>query len=258
MEKSRWDRFWAKRKTEEIYPPVTDIVEELKRTTQISDKKILEAGAGTGRDGIRLSEEGADVYLLDYSWESLNLIREYLKRNTSNKKWKRIKLILADALNTPFKEGEFDIVFHQGLLEHFSKPDPLLKENYRILKEGGILLVDVPQTLHIYTILKQILIFLGIWFGDWERQFTIESLTRLLKRYRFKLLHFYGDWSRPGVLYKILREVLKKFKIELPMYPKYLGKLTQQFYLWQRELRKKRLFLYTVLSIGVVARKVKF
>jgi len=119
-------------------------------------------------------------------------------------------------------------------------------------------LVDVPQTLHIYTILKQILIFLGIWFGDWERQFTIESLTRLLKRYRFKLLHFYGDWSRPGDLYKILREVLKKFKIELPMYPKYLGKLTQQFYLWQRELRKKRLFLYTVLSIGVVARKVKF
>ncbi|MEO0141960.1 MAG: class I SAM-dependent methyltransferase [candidate division WOR-3 bacterium] len=255
MKKALWDKFWAGRRLEEIYPPVTDIVVELKGITEISNKRILETGAGTGRDGIRLSQEGADVYLLDYSWESLMLINDYLKKNQKLKH--KVSLIMADALQTPFKEKTFDVVFHQGLLEHFPSPTPLLKENKRILKDNGILLVDVPQTFHIYTILKQILMFIGEWFGGWERQFTINSLKRLLRGQNFEPIHFYGDWSRPGIFYKILRQILGRLNVNLPMYPEYLGCITKKFYLLQDRLRRKRLFLYTTLAIGVIARKGK-
>ncbi|MCX7995033.1 MAG: class I SAM-dependent methyltransferase [candidate division WOR-3 bacterium] len=249
-----WDSFWAQKKPEAIYPPVTDIVSELSNFADVKDKLILEPGAGTGRDGIRLAKLGARVFLLDYSESSLKLVQNYLKKEEKDKEV-NARLIMADALNIPFKDEIFDIVFHQGLLEHFKDPDLLLKENCRVLKKGGLLLIDVPQTYHLYTLIKNILIFLGLWFAGWERQFTIGSLKNLLKRHGLEPVHFYGDWSRPGIMYKIIREILLRLNINLPMYPGYFGKLTQKFYRLQAKLRSKKIFLYTFLSIGVIARK---
>jgi SAM-dependent methyltransferase len=164
-------------------------------------------------------------------------------------------MILADGQCCPFQDRTFDIVFHQGLLEHFPSPYALLRENLRVLKKGGFLVIDVPQTYHVYTILKHILILLGSWFGGWERQFTKGSLSRLIRKFKLEPIHFYGDWSRPGILYKTIREGLKRFGIHLPMYPKFLGPITEKFYGLQKNLRNKELFLFTVLSIGVIARK---
>jgi|UniRef100_A0A7V3VTC5 ubiquinone/menaquinone biosynthesis C-methylase UbiE len=250
--REKWERFWGKKEDRAIYPPVTDIIQELARFTNPYNKMALEAGAGTGRDGIRLARLGARVILLDYSEKSLKLAKKYLAQED---KKLNIQLIMADALKTPFLDESFDIVFHQGLLEHFHKPDPLLKENVRILKKGGVLVVDVPQTFHLYTLIKNILMVLGIWFAGWERQFTINSLSRLLKKYDLEIIHLYGDWSRPGILYKIVRELLLRFNISLPMYPGYLGKITKKFYRLQESLRQKKIFLYTTLSIGMIARK---
>ncbi len=196
-----------------------------------------------------MSQQGADVCLLDFAQESLNLIKSYPGSD-------KVKLVLADALDCPFKDNTFDIIFHQGLLEHFATPRVLLQENYRILKNDGLLLVDVPQTLHLYTIFKKILYFLNLWFAGWERQFTIRSLSTLLRRCGFEPLYFYGDWSRPGIIYKLIREILIRLNIRLPMFPRYLGRLTTRFYNSQNLLRQKQLFLYTVLSIGIIARKI--
>ncbi len=191
---------------------------------------------------------GADVYLLDYSTESLRIIR-LLSANDP------VKLILGDARKCPFEDGTFDVVFHQGLLEHFRSPWDLLAENVRILKRGGLLIVDVPQTFHIYTLMKHLLMIFGLWFGGWERQFTPGSLSGMLKKKGFEIVSVYGDWSRPGVLYKIMRQLLTKIRIALPMYPRFFGSLTVWWYRLQSRLRTKRLFLHTVLSIGVIARK---
>jgi len=198
---------------------------------------------------LKMQELGGDVSLLDYSGESLGLIRLLTKED-------RMKLVMGDARDCPFENAAFDIVFHQGLLEHFPSPLELLSENHRILKKNGLLIVDVPQTFHVYTVIKHILISLGMWFGGWERQFTLGSLGKLVKALGFEPIHAYGDWSRPGVVYKILRQVMAKFRIALPMYPRYLGVLTRKFYRLQDRLRRKKLFLYTVLSVGIIARKI--
>jgi SAM-dependent methyltransferase len=192
---------------------------------------------------------GGDVSLLDYSDESLRLIQLLAKEDG-------VQLVMGDARVCPFDSATFDIVFHQGLLEHFPSPYVLLRENHRILKKHGLLIVDVPQTFHVYTLMKHALIGLGLWFGGWERQFTFLSLTALLRSLGFKPVYVYGDWSRPGIWYKMLRQVLMKFKITLPMYPSYLGAWTRRFYRLQNRLRRKKLLLFTVLSVGVVARKV--
>lgn len=244
-----WDRFWSNKDPDSIYPPVTDILGELKQFVDLAGKKILEVGAGTGRDSLKMAQKGAAVFLLDYSSESLGLVRRYPKG-------KEVNLILADARSCPLKDGSFDIVFHQGLLEHFASPYELIRENYRLLKKSGFLVVDVPQAFHFYTILKNLSILLGRWFAGWERQFTAASLGKLLKRSGFEPIHYYGDWSRPGISYKILREILKKISIKLPMFPKYFGPLTKKFYNLQAHLRKKKIFLWTTLSIGIIARKI--
>ncbi len=165
-------------------------------------------------------------------------------------------MILGDARDCPFRDGTFDVVFHQGLLEHFPSPAPLLRDNNRVLKRGGFLIVDVPQTFHLYTLMKHLLMSFGVWFGGWERQFTLNSLENLLTVMGFEPIREYGDWSRPGIVYKIIRQLLLKLGICLPMYPKYVGRLTAAYYRLQSRLRRKKIFLYTVLSIGVIARKV--
>ncbi|OGC39394.1 hypothetical protein A2Y85_06250 [candidate division WOR-3 bacterium RBG_13_43_14] len=247
--KKTWDRFWSNRSSSEIYPPVNDIASELKKVTDLAYKKILEVGAGTGRDSIRISAEQNQVYVLDYSPISIDLIR-------SQPHSQRLLLIQSDALSCPVPDGTFDIIFHQGLLEHFSSPHRLLKENHRILKSGGFLAVDVPQTIHIYTLIKQALILCKLWFGGWERQFTPRSLSRLLIKSGFEPVHYYGDWSRPGILYKIVKLIASRLKIKLPMYPRFLGKITESFYRTQQKLRTKRILQYTAFSIGIIARKI--
>lgn len=196
-----------------------------------------------------MQESGGDVFLLDYSVQSLRMIR--LSAGDT-----RVKVVLGDAQDCPFASGVFDIVLHQGLLEHFPSPWALLRENRRVLKKGGFLVVDVPQTFHIYTLMKHALMALGLWFGGWERQFTAGSLSALLRESGFEPVRCYGDWSRPGIIYKTVRQVLAKTGVRLPMYPRYPGRLTEAYYRLQDRMRTKRLFSYTVLSIGVIARKV--
>jgi ubiquinone/menaquinone biosynthesis C-methylase UbiE len=244
-----WDEFWAGKDPASIYPPVTNIVRELRSCTSVHNKKILEVGAGTARDSIALSAQGADVFILDYSKESLRLARASVTDH-------QVTLLRADACYCPIKNSYFDIVFHQGLLEHFPSPYALLRENYRVLKKDGLLVVDVPQTFHLYTLIKNSLMLVNMWFAGWERQFTANSLGRLLRQTGFQPVHYYGDWSRPGIVYKIIREIIKKIGIIVPMYPRFLGPLTRRFYQLQERLRNKRLFLCTVLSIGIIARKI--
>ncbi len=213
------------------------------------NKKILEVGAGTGRDSIRIAQESGTVHILDYSPISIDLIR-------SQPGSRRLLLIQADAVDCPIRDNTFDIVFHQGLLEHFPNPHHLLKENHRILKPDGLLAVDVPQTIHIYTLIKQLLILCGLWFGGWERQFTPGSLSRLLIKAGFMPVRCYGDWSRPGIVYKILRAIAFNFNVKLPMYPCFFGEMTNFFYRVQEKLRGKKLLQYTAFSIGIIARKI--
>lgn len=243
-----WDEFWAGKDPASIYPPVTNIAQELKTRIPLQHTRVLEVGAGTGRDSITISTFGADVTILDYSKESLRLAQASINYHA-------VTLLLADALHCPIKSNSYDIVFHQGLLEHFKSPYALLKENYRVLKAGGFLVVDVPQTYHMYTVIKHILMFMNMWFAGWERQFTIQSLSRLLKKCGFEPIHEYGDWSRPGILFKIVREIGKKIGFVLPMYPRFFGPITRAFYRLQQRLRKKHIFMYTTLSIGIIAKK---
>ena len=249
--KQIWNQFWEnKREVENVYSNADRIHENLKQVIDLKGKRILEVGAGTARDSFKLIDDGAYVYVLDYSPQAMEIISG-LNRNGSS----RIQPILGDAFHIPAPDNSFDVVFHQGLLEHFREPIGILQENVRVLKKGGVLLVDVPQKFHIYTAIKHFLIFINKWFAGWETEFTITELPQLVERSQVKVVHKYGSWMRPSLFYRIAREVLMKLKIQLPLYPqgfKAVRKIRNS--VRQRFIRSKWAF-YTFLDIGIIAKK---
>ncbi len=176
--KNNWESFWyEKQDIDQVYSNTERIRNNLKKVTTLTNKNILEIGAGTGRDSLYMVSEGCSLFLLDYTQSSLEIIRKLIPQTAS------AFPIGGDAFALPFSDRSFDVVFHQGLLEHFRKEDAtkLLIENIRVLKPDGYLLVDVPQRYHIYTIIKHVLIFFNSWFAGWEREFSLNELQTILQ-----------------------------------------------------------------------------
>ena len=59
--------------------------------------------------------------------------------------------IKADITNLPFKEGEFDVVFCNHVLEHVLDDKKAMQELFRILKKGGFGIFQVPQEVNSAT-----------------------------------------------------------------------------------------------------------
>jgi SAM-dependent methyltransferase len=183
--------------------------------------------------------------LLDISWEALRL-----SRGVSSLP----RFVRGDALAAPFADGTFDLVYHQGLLEHFRSPAPLLRENYRLLKPGGFLLVDVPQRYHFYTLMKHALMAAGQWFAGWETEFSPSELERLVQAAGFTIERRYGYAMHPGLTYRLFREAGKKCGVKLPMYPN-LGPLYRGWHSLVRRVEQRRAGHYFTVSVGVIARR---
>jgi SAM-dependent methyltransferase len=211
-EKRHWDEFWASSPgIDDVYANDDRLVRFLLSQIDVKGKRVLEVGAGTGRDSLALAKAGARVVTFDYSDESLRLLGGIAGDE--------MDIVCGDALSLPFADSSFDIVFHQGLLEHFRRPEDLLLENCRVLRAGGYLLVDVPQRWHYYTAMKHALMAANRWFAGWETEFSAGELSRLMREAGFEITGAYGSNLFPPVWYRGVRRVLLKAGVRLPMQP---------------------------------------
>lgn len=209
-----------------------ELLANLLATTSVKGKKILEVGAGMGGDSIHLAQKGASVTVLDFTREALELIEENAKKSKV-----KITTVQADARAMPFRDNTFDVIFHQGLLEHFKNPQELLDEQKRVLKPGGYIQVDVPQRYTTYTIKKHVLMWLGKWFAGWEREFSVGELENLLRRVGLIPIKSYG-WGYYGKLYNLRHAKL--------------GVWYKKVWQW---VESTRIRLYLNWCVGVIAQK---
>ncbi len=234
---------------DEIYSTQGRILRALDGVFDPKGKLVLEVGAGTGRDSQALAELGATVVTLDYADSAIRLISGLVARVP------HLYAVQGDAFAPPFRPGSFDLVFHQGLLEHFRDPLPLLQANVALLKPGGLLLIDVPQRYHLYTLVKHLAIWLNRWFAGWETEFSVRDLERLVRQVGLEPVRRYGDWMRPSFVYRATREALKRVGIRLPMYPPGIPVLHELREALRRWAWGKSWAFYTYLDVGIVARK---
>ena len=247
-----WESYWKGHRADidDTYSTGHRLVHEVLADGPVKDRWVMEIGAGSGRDLLELVRHGARGIVLDYSPASLALVRDLAQRQGVE-----VLLVQADATRMPFRDGAIDISFHQGLLEHFRDPLPLLRENARVTPRDGRMIVDVPQTFHLYTLMKNVLILCNAWFAGWETQFTPAQLEARCREAGLEVVRTYGDWIVPGLWYRVVREVLKRGTgARLPLHVR--GPLWWAA-AWdglRGSLRRRRWALYTCHVIGTVAR----
>jgi ubiquinone/menaquinone biosynthesis C-methylase UbiE len=250
-EKTHWNEFWKKSTDlSEVYDNERRVSRHFSKLESLNGKRILEVGAGSGRDGIFMAGRGASVVSLDYSPDSLQMISAQVSEKDD------VSVCCGDAFALPFPEGTFDLVFHQGLLEHFRNPGDMIREHHRVLKKGGYILVDVPQRYHYYTPLKHIFIAAGKWFAGWETEFSPGELERLLEENSYEVVRTYGEYLNPPIWFRILRKGLIPFGMTLPMYPKIFTGSRRVLTGIRERFLATRFGLHTSVVIGTIARKV--
>jgi len=187
---------------------------------------------------------------LDYAESSLRMLRSLSRHNNL-----KVLLVRGDAFHLPIKSNALDLVFHQGLLEHFKNPADILAENFRVLKSGGMALADVPHRYHPYTVVKHVLIWMNKWFAGWETEFSRRQLMGLFRQVGFEIHAVYGDWMRPSFAYRMVREIAKKMNVKLPLYPGSLPIVSRLRAYLRKWFRTTSLSFCTYMDIGVIGVK---
>ena len=133
----------------------------------------LDAGCGSGFFTGYFADKGCRSFALDYSEEAL----EYARKNTGARAEGYIK---ADMLSEPDfgakYAGTFDIVFTDGLFEHFGPEDQarLMSNVRRVLKPGGVIATFCPNLLSPRQVIRPFYMP-----GIKEKPFTSGSLALL-------------------------------------------------------------------------------
>lgn len=143
---SRWNKEEDLYKFTSIYGWMPFSEKGFRITTQwidSDDKKILEAGSGSGRFCIELARQNPkrEIVGVDLSKKMLEISR----RGVELRKLSNVSFLEADIFKLPFQNNSFDVVFNKGVIEHFDNYKDILEEMIRVTKHGGKVIVGVPN-----------------------------------------------------------------------------------------------------------------
>lgn len=169
-----------------------EIREYVKTDNRRKNCKLLDAGCGAGAKTVALA-----MKFPDFSVTGCDISKKAIGEASS--KNNKIKFMRGDLTRLPFKNGEFDLVVMNSVLDHTNNPQKAIAEVGRVLKKGGMYLVTGPleadmQTLHGY-FTKYIKSFRGFRKRRLGHNFAFshESFLQLLAP-RFNILKIQSGW----------------------------------------------------------------
>jgi len=190
-----WNKFWesssSKKRTHVSFSKrrILNIIQPY----VVRGKFALDAGCGSGFFSKYFCNEGLQATSLDYSSQALHIAKEMTDG--------RSNIIQADLLN-PDITGEitdrFDIIFTDGLLEHFEIDDQnlIIHNLKKFLNEQGVIITFVPNKLSPWEIIRPF--FMP---GIEEKPFDLKELIDLnvkngltvIRSGGINVLPFYGS-----------------------------------------------------------------
>jgi 2-polyprenyl-3-methyl-5-hydroxy-6-metoxy-1,4-benzoquinol methylase len=111
-------------------------------TENISGKKLLDAGCGTGWFSKFSCDRGANVTSMDLGEKLLSKVA--LKCNSER--------VVGSILEIPFDDNTFDIIISSEVIEHVPDPYKAMQELFRVLKPGGTLVLTTPNKIWYFAI----------------------------------------------------------------------------------------------------------
>ncbi len=177
-----------------------------------SHDKVLDLGCGNGRLIELLKDRKIDYTGIDNSKELIGLAKE---------KHLNQKFLVGDALNLPFKDNSFDLIYSIAVLHHIPSKKlriKFLKEAQRVLKKDGRIVLTVWN----------------LWQRKYIRLIVKYSLLKLIDKSKLDFGDLYIPWQNKYQRYhhafrkKELANLFKKagFKIEKVKYLKRGSKKT--------------------------------
>ncbi len=133
-----------------------------------ANRRALDLGCGTGLNLDHL-ERYARATGTDYVEEALDFCRARGHK----------RLCKADAAHLPFADRYFDIATALDVIEHLDDDLVALRELYRVMKPGGLLIVSVPAYKFLWTYWDDIL--------GHRRRYTTRMMTEVARRAGFNV-----------------------------------------------------------------------
>ena len=139
------DVFWAARRYEDVCDRIA-----LRALLPPVGGRLIEVGAGFGRLADEYTGYG-QVVLLDASDVHVDAARETVRDDP------RFHVTLGDALALPFPDGHFDTAVCVRVLHHFGDPDPVIAELGRVVRAGGVLVLEYANKRNLKSMARRLL-----------------------------------------------------------------------------------------------------
>lgn len=243
--KNEWDAYWKSTSIEkELKLTQTDGLRLIFNKYLPKNGKIIEAGCGMGKWIIYLSKKGYDILGIDNNRYALTKLR---------KTQPQVKTRLADITNLPYKDESFDAYLSLGVIEHFEEgPQKALQEANRILKTGGLAIIEVPYDSPLRKLKRKAEIFIMTIKSPLRIIFEILGLKKPHKAYK-KIFYEYR-YEKKELLKFINQAGFKHIKV----LPKDDLAHDRSIALWLDfpVFQNKNGQLFKLNSLGVITKKV--
>lgn len=111
-----------------------------KRSADITNIKVLDVGCFTADFIELLSLEGADVYGVELQDQAVEIASKKLPG----------RIFKTDVFGSDWPLAQYDVVTLLGVLEHVLEPIKLLERSKELLKPGGLLLIQTPNSGSVF------------------------------------------------------------------------------------------------------------
>jgi len=101
--------------------------------------RILDIGSGSGQVLSRIRETFPDIWGLEVSRQHVCEANRRLECGS------RPRVMVGSAEEMPFKAGSFDAVVSNTMIEHIERPEKMLAEARRVLRDDGILFLTTAN-----------------------------------------------------------------------------------------------------------------
>lgn len=184
---------------------------------------FLEIGCAGGAFLHAAKKAGYDVKGVEFSDAAAQLARDKFK----------LDVITGDVTDAQFPDNTFDVVFMGDVLEHLPNPLATCKEVFRIMRSGGVFVIECPMQTN--TIFSRVGFFA---FGMLGRRTTVHlppyhlfeyrpaSMAAMLRRAGFSIVQKSEGIISPREV-ALRGSTLQKFGKKMFQYPNYV--LTKTF-----------------------------
>lgn len=174
---------------------IEDYIRNISR--EFKNKKILDIGCGTGYY-TRLFGKHNNVTGIDL----LACVQE---------RYKNFQFKKADATRLSLRSNTFDAVVSFDVIEHIENDKAMIEEAYRVLEDGGQLIVGTPNRDRLIHLLLRVIgrpVKYPLYIGSYDdlgemihvREYTAEGLKELLANAGFKRVEVTPFWLGITVL----------------------------------------------------------